>query len=196
MSDTKKIHLVAFAGAARKESLNRKLLANAVKAAEAAGAEVTVVELGALDLPMYDQDMEATAGFPQAVLDLKKTMRDSDGFLIASPEHNSSYSALLKNAIDWTSRSAGADDPGLSSYRGKYAALMATSPGALGGLRGLFALRELLQNINVTVIPGMQAVGQGMQAFDDNGDLKDEKTAGGIRNLVTSLIHTLQKMNA
>lgn len=196
MSEAKKINLVAFAGSARKESLNRKLLANAVKAAEAAGAHVTLVELGALNLPMYDQDMEAEDGFPQAVLDLKKTMRDSDGFLIASPEHNSSYSALLKNAIDWTSRSSGADDPGLSSYNGKYAALMATSPGALGGLRGLFALRELLQNINVTVLPGMQAVGQGFQAFDDNGDLKDEKTAGNIRNLVSTLIQTLQKMNA
>lgn len=196
MSEARKINLVAFAGSARKESLNRKLLANAVKAAEAAGAKVTVVELGDLNLPMYDQDMEAEKGFPQAVLDLKKTMRDSDGFLIASPEHNSSYSALLKNAIDWTSRSSGADDPGLSSYVGKYAALMATSPGALGGLRGLFALRELLQNINVTVLPGMQAVGQGFQAFDDNGDLKDEKTAGNIRNLVSTLIKTLQKMNA
>lgn len=196
MSEKKNVKLVAFAGSARKESLNRKLLANAVKAAEAAGAEVTVVDLGLLDLPLYDQDMEAEAGFPQAALDLKKTMRESDGFLIASPEHNSSYSALLKNTIDWTSRSSGADDPGLSSYNGKYAAIMATSPGALGGLRGLFALRELLQNINVTVLSGMQAVGGGMQAFDDNGDLKDEKTAGNIKNLATSLVTTLQKMRA
>lgn len=196
MSEKKAIKLVAFAGSARKESLNRKLLANAVKAAEAAGAEVTVVDLGVLDLPIYDQDMEAEAGFPQAVLDLKKTMRESDGFLIASPEHNSSYSALLKNTIDWTSRSASADDPGLSSYTGKYAALMATSPGALGGLRGLFALRELLQNINVTVLSGMQAVGNGMQAFDENGNLKDEKTAGNIKNLAGALVATLQKLRA
>lgn len=196
MSEKKNIKIVAFSGSSRKDSMNRKLLGNAVKAAEAAGAEVTVVDLGLLDLPVYDQDMEAEAGFPQAALDLKKTMRESDGFLIASPEHNSSYSTLLKNTIDWTSRSSGADDPGLSSYTGKYAAIMAASPGALGGLRGLFALRELLQNINVTVLSGMQAVGNGMQAFDDSGDLKDEKTAGNVKNLAASLVKTLEKMRA
>jgi chromate reductase len=196
MSEKQPVKLVAFAGSARRESLNRKLLALAVKAAEEAGAEVTVVDLGVLDLPIYNQDMEAEAGFPQAVLDLKKTLRDSDGFLIASPEHNSSYSALLKNMIDWTSRSSGAEDPGLACYTGKYAALMAASTGALGGLRGLFALRELLQNINVTVLPGMQAVGGAHQLFDDNGDLKDEKTAGNIKNLAVSLVGFLQKLRA
>lgn len=196
MSEKKAVKLVAFSGSARKDSLNRKLLSRAVKAAESAGAEVSVVDLGMLDLPIYDQDREAEAGFPQAVLDLKKTMRESDGFLIASPEHNSGYSALLKNTIDWTSRSSGADDPGLACYAGKYAALLAASPGALGGLRGLFALRELLQNIGVTVLPGMQAVGSAHQAFDDDGNLKDEKTAGNVNNLVAALVSALQKIRA
>lgn len=193
---SEKIKLIAFSGSSRKESLNTKLLGNAVKVAEAAGAEVQVIDLHSLQLPIYAGDLEAEKGLPQAVLDFKKTLRDSHGFLIASPEHNSSYSALLKNAIDWASRSAGADDPGLSSFTGKYAAIMATSPGALGGLRGLFALRELLQNINVTVLAGMQAVGQGMAAFDESGALKDEKTAAGITRLAQSLVTTVQKMRA
>ena len=63
-------------------------------------------------------------------------MKEHTGFLIASPEYNSSVSGVLKNVIDWTSRPDGDDKP-LVCYTGKVAGLMAASPGAFGGMRGL-----------------------------------------------------------
>jgi chromate reductase len=189
------VKLVAFSGSSRKDSFNTKLLGQAVAAARAAGAEVMVVELAAYDMPIYDGDDEAESGLPAGAVSFKKILRDSDGILIASPEYNSAYSALLKNAIDWASRS-GKDEPPGSVFAGKFAGILSASPGALGGLRGLFALRELLQNLGVAVLPSMQAVGQAMTAFNDDGTLKDEKTATGIAGVARGLVTTLQKLKA
>lgn len=189
------VKLAAFSGASRKESFNKKLLEQAVTAARQAGAEVTVVELAAYNMPIYDGDDEAASGLPAGALEFKKLLRESDGILIASPEYNSAYSALLKNAIDWASRS-GKDEPPGSVFAGKVAGIVSASPGALGGLRGLFALRELLQNLGVTVLPNMQAVGQAMSAFNDDGTLKDEKTAAGVAGVAGGLVTTLQKLKA
>jgi hypothetical protein len=73
-------------------------------------------------------------------------MVEHDGFLISSPEYNSSISAVLKNAIDWVSRPVPGEPP-LVAFRGKVARLMSASPGGLGGLRGLVHLRSILGNI-------------------------------------------------
>lgn len=193
---TKAINIVAFAGATRKGSFNKKLAKVAAAEAEKAGATVTYIDLADYQMPLYDGDLEADAGIPQAAQELKKVLLAADGFLIASPEYNSSISAVLKNAIDWASRSNDGKGTDLSPFKGKYASIMAASPGALGGLRGLYHLRELLQNIFVTVMPTMQAVGQSMSAFNDDGSLKEEKNAVAIKALVNELVDTLKKVKA
>jgi NAD(P)H-dependent FMN reductase len=193
---SKQVKILALAGAAHATSLNKKLLQTAVDGAQSAGAEVTVVDMKEYPLPLYEIDTEAESGMPENARKLKALFKDSDGFLIASPEHNSSYSALLKNAIDWVSRATEQGEGGGAVFRGKYAGIMAASPGALGGLRGLYPLRELLQNLGVTVIPAMQAVGQAGGAFDDTGKLKDEKTAKGVASIGAGLAQVLQKIKA
>ncbi len=192
---SKPVKIVAFSGASRKDSLNTKLVKQAVEAARKAGADVTLVELANFNMPIYDGDDEAANGLPDGAREFKKLLREADGILISSPEYNSAYSALLKNAIDWASRTDDKDPPG-SVFAGKIAGIMATSPGALGGLRGLFALRELLQNLGVTVLANMQAVGQGMNAFNDDGTLKDEKMAANIAGVANGLTDTLKKLKA
>lgn len=191
-----KIKILAFAGATRKDSLNKKLIKLAAAGAEKAGAEVTLIDLKDYPMPLYDGDLESASGLPEKALELKKLMAESDGFLISSPEYNSSFSAVLKNSIDWTSRPQDKSDVGLSAYRGKYAGIMAVSPGPLGGLRGLYPLRELLQNIAVTVLPAMQAIGSGMTAFNDDGSLQDEKKAAAIADIGKQLVDTLTKLKA
>jgi len=192
----KKIKILAFAGSTRKGSLNKKLIKLAAKGAEAAGAEVTIIDLRDFQMPFYDGDLESAEGLPEKGRDFKKLLTDSDGILIASPEYNSGYSAVLKNAIDWASRASVEGEPSLIAFTGKYAALLSASPGALGGIRGLYQLRELLQNINVTVMPKMQAVGKAHEAFDENGALKDEKLSKSVQNIGAELVATLQKIYA
>lgn len=190
----KKVKILAFAGSTRKESFNKKLVKVAAQAAEDEGAEVTVIDLKDFPMPLYDGDDEAATGLPPKALELKKLMQESDGFLIASPEYNSGYSAVLKNAFDWASRKSEEGEAGLSAFTGKYAGLLSASPGAMGGLRGLYQLREVLQNINVTVMPVMHALGKAHEAFNDDGSLKDEKTAQSVKNIGANLVRTLKKL--
>ena len=186
--------IVAFAGSLRAGSFNKKLLAVAVDAARAAGAEVTVVDLRELALPLFDQDLEDASGLPEGAKKFKALLRASDGFLIASPEYNSSITAALKNAIDWASRAESDDEPSLVAYKGKAAALLAASPGALGGLRGLVTLRSILGNIGVLVLPDQVAIPNAHEAFDDAGKLKDERKAKQVARLAGALVDLAAKL--
>jgi NAD(P)H-dependent FMN reductase len=186
--------IVAFAGSLRAGSFNKKLVAIAAVAARAAGAEVTIVDLRELALPLFDQDLEDASGLPEGAKKFKALLRASDGFLIASPEYNSSISAALKNAIDWASRAETDDEPSLAAYRGKAAALFATSPGALGGLRGLVTVRSILSNIGVLVLPDQVAIPTAHEAFDEAGKLKDERKAKQVAALAKSLVDILAKL--
>ena len=182
MSDNK-VNILAFAGSTRKDSFNKKLVKIAAQGAKEAGAEVTVIDLRDFPMPLYDGDLEAVEGLPENALKLKALMRQQQGFLIASPEYNSGYSAVLKNSIDWVSRVSEQGERPLVAFAGKTASIMSASPGALGGLRGLYQLRELLMNINVTVLPTMRAIGGAMKEFDEHGNLVNTELEKAIKKL-------------
>ena len=186
-----KPRILAFSGSARKGSFNSQLLAIAVEAAERAGAEVTVVNLRELALPIYDNEFEASKGLPDGAKAFKAAMSTSDGFLIACPEYNSSITPLLKNAIDWASRQEEPNEPVLASFKGKMAALISASPGGLGGLRALTHLRALLQNVFVTVIPLHKCLSAAHEAFNEDGSLKDFKQQQAVENVATALVNAL-----
>ncbi len=105
------VRLLALAGSMRSGSLNKKLLRVACNMAETQGAQVTLLELRELALPLYDGDVEQTHGLPEGARRLKQLMISHDAFLIASPEYNSSISGVLKNAIDWASRPQPGEPP-------------------------------------------------------------------------------------
>jgi len=165
--------ILAFAGSARAGSFNKKLVAIAAEGAREAGAEVTLIDLRDYEMPLYDGDLEAGDGLPENAVRLRQIFGEHDGLLIASPEYNSSISPLLKNTIDWVSRPNG-DDPALKYIAGKTAGIVSVAPGALGGLRGLVHVRQILGNIQVTVIPNQLAVPSAAKAFNDDGSLADE----------------------
>lgn len=190
-----KPRILAFAGSTRRGSFNRRLIAVAAKAAEEAGGEVTLVELTDYPLPLMNQDLEREEGLPQAAKDLKSLFLSHDALLISSPEYNSSITPLTKNVIDWVSR----PEPGegrLAAYQGKAASLLAASPGALGGLRGLVHLRSILGNIGVVVLPDQFALPQANHAFNDDGSLKEEKHHAKVSAIAQGLVEFVGRQKA
>lgn len=186
--------VLVFAGSLRRDSFNKKLARIVTKDAIKAGAEATFIELSDFPLPLFDEDVER-AGTPETALRLKKIFIDHDALIICSPEYNSSITAVLKNAIDWVSRSAPGEQS-LAAFQGKTALLLAASPGALGGLRGLVHLRSILGNIGVTLLPGQYALATAHAAFDEKGELKDTKVAASIGNLVQQLVSVTSKLKS
>lgn len=176
------VKLLAFAGSLRSASFNKKLVAIAARGARAAGADVTLIDLRDFPMPLYDGDLEAEHGLPDAARAFKRLVKESDGILIATPEYNSQFPAVLKNALDWASRREGDEKP-LVAYQGKVAGVMSASPGVTAGLRGQMLLRAQLAYLGMIVHPDRVGIGNAREAFDEHGDLVDE----GNRRLAESL---------
>ncbi len=179
--------VLIFAGSTRQGSFNKQLARLAAEAARSTGAEVTFIDLRDLRIPLFDEDDESAHGMPQGARTFKGHLRDCDGMIIASPEYNSSITGVLKNALDWASREESDEEPSLVAFRGKVAALMSASPGALGGLRGLVHLRSILGNIGVLVLPDQVTVSHAGEAFGPLGKLNDARKQKQVSELAEKL---------
>ena len=186
--------ILVFAGSARSGSYNKLLAHIAESVAREAGADVTFVDLRDLALPLFDQDLEAASGMPGTAKKFKALLRESDGFIISSPEYNSSIAPALKNAIDWASRPESDDEPSLVAFHGKVAALLSASPGGLGGMRALVHLRSILGNIGVLVLPDQVSISAAYEAFDESGKLKDERKAKQVADVARNLVEVAAKL--
>ena len=168
--------LLIFAGSTRQASFNRKLAHAAAAQARSASAEVTLIELADFDVPIYNADLEAK-GTPPDVMKLKHIMFEHPAWIICSPEYNGSYTALLKNTIDWVSSPVKSDpawQDGFKSFTGKVVGVLSASPGAMGGLRSQSHLVPLLLNMQCWVAPKAFALGKAGEAFDADGKLISE----------------------
>lgn len=184
-----KSRILAFSGSARRESINQKLVTNAAGIARDLGAEVTLINLADFPMPLFNQDEEAEFGEPEKARELKALFVEHDCLLIASPEYNGLMTPLLKNTLDWLSRKAG-EEPSMVAYRGKTAALLATSWGRLGGLRGLVHTRALLNNLGVLTVPKQAAIGGAGEAFDESGKLVRVVDINMVETVVGELVKT------
>ena len=101
---------------------------------------------------------------------------------------------VINNALTWASRANTPDEVPLSAFQGKYATIMAASPGGLGGLRGLVTLRLLLANIDVTVLPEQVAIAKACSAFEQ-GKIVDEIKHNQVRDMGVSLHKLLAKLS-
>ncbi len=187
------LRVLAFAGSARRDSLNFRLAQVAAREAAALGAEVHLACLSDYPLPLYDADLEAAQGVPEAARAFKALLASHDVWLIASPEYNGFFTPLLKNALDWASRRE-AGEPRLMAFRNKVAAIMSATPGALGGVRSLPMLRLLLNNLGVVVVPEQLAVGHADKVLDEQGGMREAHLARRLRRVVQQALRLARGM--
>ena len=188
--------LLVFAGSTRLDSFNRKLASVAAALGRASGAEVTHIELVDFDIPMYNADLEAR-GTPPDVMKLKEMMHAHPAWIICSPEYNGSYTALLKNTIDWVSSPVKGDadwSDGFKSFTGKVVGVLSASPGALGGLRSQSHLVPLLFNSKCWVAPTTFALGNAGTAFDTQGALVNDSHRQKVQAVVDQVLFAAQRL--
>jgi chromate reductase len=174
------LRIVTLCGSFRAGSLNRLLLAAAAKEAERLGAEVDPVDLRALELPIYDGDVEAK-GAPAGSVELKRRIAAAQGVLIASPEYNHSIPGGLKNALDWASR------PPNNPFRGKVVAVMGASAGHFGTVRMQAHLRQSLTALGAWLVPSSVLLPNSARAFGPDGALVEEVRQKELAQVVGDL---------
>lgn len=182
------VRVLAMSGSAREGSLNQKLLNVAVQGARAAGAEVTVVSLSNFPLPFFNSDFEREQGVPPEAMHLQKLFSEHDALLVASPDYNGGYTALLKNAIDWMSRPTPEKVSGLALFANKATAVISASPGPMGGIRSMLAMRGVLEKLGAVLIPQTFTLGLAHQAFTDNDQLSNPQVEGEVKAVGAALV--------
>ena len=189
--------VLVFAGSSRKDSFNKKLARIAARHAREAGGEVTLIDLADYPMPIYDGDFEAEHGVPGNGRELRRLFLEHDALIIASPENNSSVSSLLKNTIDWVSRSVGdgkGENSGLGPYRGKLAGILSASPAMFGGTRALPHLRQILSGLGVTVLGAQVSIPRADHAFTPDGALVDAQHDRIVATLAQAVVDTAGKL--
>lgn len=174
--------ILIFAGSARTDSHNARLAALARRVFDAAGATTRLVNLRDFPLPLYDGDLQAERGVPEAAHRFAELLREYDGVVIVSPEYNYSVPGTVKNLIDWVSRIKPWPTIGVNGL------LMSASTSAVGGHRGLIALRVPLEGIGARLHPDMFALAFADAAYDADGDLADAGSRDRLRRVVADFL--------
>lgn len=169
-------YLLGLSGSLRAASTNTKLIRAAAIAYGGAFEE------GNLRLPLYDGDLEETNGIPAEVQALSDQIKGAEAVIISTPEYNKSIPGVLKNALDWVSRTEG------KPWAGKPVAIMSATAGRAGGERAQFALRLCMMPFNTKIIQQPEAlVAASFQAFDDDGALTGDMNIKTVTGLMDAL---------
>jgi len=178
------LHIVGLCGSLRQHSINKSLLIQAGKLLPD-HCQFTLADLSRI--PLYNQDLEHD--LPASVRELARLAQSADGFLISSPEYNYSVSGVLKNALDWLSRSFVG-----TPLAAKPAAIMGATPGQFGTARGQVHLRDILFGLNMAPVSRPEVLVSHADAkFDEQGALTDETTLQYMKQLVDNLVEAVEQ---
>jgi NAD(P)H-dependent FMN reductase len=187
--------LLFMAGSAREGSLNKRLARLAHDVAEVNGIAATWADIGDYPMPIYDGDVEARDGPPENAHKLKALFSVHDGIFIACPEYDASITPLLKNTIDWVGRVKEEGGGPCTVYKTRVFALGSASPNALGGTRGLIAVRQTLElGLGALVLPDQVTVPRADEAFGEDGHLKDKAQMERLKAVVQKLARAAHVM--
>ena len=184
--------ILVFAGSVRTGAYSGKTADIAQRELAVLGADVTRISLIDYPLPLMDEDLEREKGIPDNALKLARLIAAHDAVLICTPEYNGSIPPLVKNTIDWVSRVRKDGVKPLHPYPGKLVAICSSSNGHFAGIRSANHLRAVLSHIGMEPISPQVSVPNGADAFDEDGNFRDERLSKGMTRLCQTLIEHAQ----
>jgi len=180
------VRFLVFSASLRTGSFNTRLAQLAADSLEAQGGEVDRASMREFDAPSFDADVEESQGLPPAAEEFRRRLVASDAFVIASPEYNASMPGLLKNAVDWVSRSRP------QPFHERHGLLLSASPSMAGGNRGLWALRVPFEHLGARVFPDMFSLAQAHKAFDDEGRIADAQLQARFEGTISAFMDLVE----
>ncbi|HTV69555.1 MAG TPA: NAD(P)H-dependent oxidoreductase [Rhizobiaceae bacterium] len=184
--------ILVFAGSIRSGAYSAKTADCAQKELALQGADVTRISLADYPLPLMNEDLEEAKGIPENAYKLARLIAAHDAVMICTPEYNASIPPLVKNTIDWVSRISKDGGRPLHPYPEKLVAICSSSDGHFAGIRSANHLRAVLSHVGMEVISPQVSVPRGQEAFDENGDFKNELLRKNMTRLCKTLIEHAQ----
>lgn len=168
--------LLGLCGSLRRESVNLKLMREAARLYGGPYQEAD------LRFPLYDGDLEDREGVPEAVQAVSDQIKAAEAVLVVTPEYNQSFSGVMKNALDWISRTKG------GPWRGKPVAILSAAAGRAGGARAQYALRLAMNSFRPRLLTGPEVmVADAANQFDADGRLTQQRNLSDLTDLMEAL---------
>lgn len=176
--------IIGFAGSLREKSFTKMALRVVIKNIEEIGVEAEFIDLKPLNIPLYDGDLEKEIQLPDGIKTLREKIEKADGLILALSEYNHSISGVMKNTIDWLSRTKFAPD----ILGNKKVGIFSVSDGIIGGARAQIAFYPTATTLNMDLMPSKVYVPEVDKKFTDGGELTDEKTKETLKKFADKFV--------
>lgn len=172
--------VVGICGSRRETSTTRAALRCALAAAERAGADTELIDLGAVDLPLYHPDLDEQGDSAE----LRATLRAAEGAIVGSPVYHGSYSSTFRNFHDYCSK----DD-----YEMTAVGLLVTAGGGSYGPT-LDHLRSTIRGVHGWVIPHQVGIRSAYSKIED-GTIRDEEIRDRTETLGREVVEHARRLD-
>lgn len=180
------VRILGIGGSLGDASSSLAALKIALEAAGAEGAETEIIDMRALELPMYVHETEP----PAAATRLAEACRRAHGFLWSSPLYHGSMSGAFKNALDWLEL-LGHDDP---PYLADKPVGLVASAGGAQALQGINSMELSVRALRGYTVPMVVPIARAWQLFEADGTLKDAKVDKQLRALGREVVRVADKL--
>ena len=156
------IRVTGVCGSLTVDGATRQALAIALKGAAEYNAETALLDLRDFNLVFYGS--VPPDEYPPDVSQLRQTLRDSQGIILATPEYHGSLTGALKNMLDLMT---------IEDFETKIIGLVGVAGGDLGAINSLNTMKTICRNLHCWVLPHEVSIANSSQMFDDDGTVKD-----------------------
>jgi NAD(P)H-dependent FMN reductase len=171
------MNLIVFSGSARPLRQSHQVAQEVVKRLKDQGHTVQLLDVRELNFPLLENTFASTPEPSEKMTQTSAAIAQSDGLVLVSPEHNSSYSGALKNTLDYF----------YQEYFHKPFAVVGVSSGMLGGVNAAKNLQELAIKFNGIVLPNFLLTPKVQTLFQD-GQLIDEGYSGRLDKFLADFL--------
>lgn len=174
---------VGIVGSIAEQSYNKMLLAYIAKHYQEL-AEIEILDIK--DVPIFNESDDQTE--TPVIQNLVKKIKAADGVILATPEHNHTTTAAMKNVLEWLSFK-------VHPFQDKPVLIVGASYFSQGSSRAQLSLRQILDSprVNALVMPGNEfLLGNVKEAFDAQGDLKDQGTVDFLGSVLAKFCEWVQ----
>lgn len=176
--------ILGFSGSLRKDAYSKKTLKVVFEHLQKQNVQAEIIDIRELDIPLYEGDLENEIQLPKGIKFLRKKFEEANGVIISTPEYNHATSGVLKNTLDWVSRTEFA--PGVTA--GKPVAMISSSDGQFGGVRAQISLYPVFNTLGMVMMPAKIYVSNVDKKFNEVGDLTDEKTKQKLEEFAEAFV--------